>query len=400
VLYRPEAFERLTEQAWDERRVRDGIRSIVAETDEVFDADALWPVTDEWDAFEARTPLTTLYAGASGILWALGNLRRRGHAETRVELAAAAVHTLERWREEPDFEARQTPPVRTDASLYFGEVFPLLVAWQFAPSSALADAIYERVRENVENETNELMDGSPGTMLVAQAMLATGEERWAEAWRASADVLVRRRDAEGLWTYRPYGRGLGAAHGASTNAAVLLRGSELLDAGLADELCRDTARALERTAVLEGGRANWPMTAEEHPELVGYDGQIRLQWCHGGAGVVASAAGYLDEELLLAGAGLVWEAGPPGMEKGPGICHGTAGNGYAFLKVFERTGDELWLARARRFAVHALGQVERWHEERGRDRFSLWSGDIGAALFAADCLDARPIVPIVDGIEG
>ena len=399
MLYRPEAFERLTDESWDERRVRDGIRSIVAEADEVFDADALWPVTDEWDAFEARTPLTTLYAGASGILWTLGNLGRRGHAETRVDLASAAVHTLERWREEPDFEARHTPPVRTNASLYFGETFPLLVAWQFASSSHLADAIYELVRENAENETNELMDGSPGTMLVAQAMLPTGEERWAEAWRASADVLVRRCDAEGLWTYRPYGRGLGAAHGASTNAAVLLQGSELLDARLADELRRATARALERTAVLEGGHANWPMTAEELPELVGYDGQIRLQWCHGGAGVVASASGYLDEELLLSGAELVWEAGPPGMEKGPGICHGTAGNGYAFLKVFGRTGDELWLERARRFAVHALGQVERWREERGRYRFSLWSGDIGAALFAADCLDARPIVPIVDGIE-
>src|SRR5262249_49371229 len=98
-------------------------------------------------------------------------------------------------------------------------------------------------------------------------------------------------------------------------------------------------------------------------------------------------------------AGLVWDAGPPGMQKGPGICHGTAGNGYAFLKVFERTGDELWLERARRYAVHALGQVERWREERGRYRFSLWSGDVGTALFAADCLDAGPIVPIVDGIE-
>jgi Lanthionine synthetase C-like protein len=398
VLYRPEAFEPLTKEPWDEERVREGIRSIVAETDRAFDPDGLWPVTDEWDSFEAWTPLTTMYAGASGIVWALGELLRRGHAETRVDLAAAALHTLERWREEPDFEVRHHPPEHTHASLYFGETFPLLVAWRFSPSSDLADAIYARVQENAESETNELMDGSPGAMLVAQAMLPTGEERWAEAWRATADILLRRRDTEGLWTYPPYGRGLGAAHGAATNAAVLLQGGGL-DDGRADELRRDTAGALERTAVLEGGRANWPMTAEEYPELVGYDGQIRLQWCHGGAGVVASAAGYLDEELLLAGAELVWDAGPPGMEKGPGICHGTAGNGYAFLKVFGRTGDELWLERARRFAVHALGQVERWRAERGRYRYTLWSGDIGAALFAADCLDARGRVPIVDGIE-
>jgi hypothetical protein len=44
----------------------------------------------------------------------------------------------------------------------------------------------------------------------------------------------------------------------------------------------------------------------------------------------------------------------------------------------------MWLERARRFAAHALGQVEQ------RDsRFSLWTGDVGVAVFAADCLDAR-----------
>ena len=86
------------------------------------------------------------------------------------------------------------------------------------------------------------------------------------------------------------------------------------------------------------------------------------------------------------------------MEKGPGICHGTAGNGYAFLKTFGRTGDERWLERARRFAVHALGQVERWRTRRGIGRYSLWTGDLGAALFAADCLEARTAVPVVDGL--
>jgi hypothetical protein len=40
--------------------------------------------------------------------------------------------------------------------------------------------------------------------------------------------------------------------------------------------------------------------------------------------------------------------------------------------------------------------VERWHAQGGRGRYSLWSGDIGAALFAADCLEERAEVPIVD----
>ena len=79
------------------------------------------------------------------------------------------------------------------------------------------------------------------------------------------------------------------------------------------------------------------------------------------------------------------------MTKGPGICHGTAGNGYALLRTFGRTGDERWLERARRFAVHALEQVDRL-----APRYSLMTGSIGVALFANDCLEARAAFPIVD----
>jgi hypothetical protein len=46
--------------------------------------------------------------------------------------------------------------------------------------------------------------------------------------------------------------------------------------------------------------------------------------------------------------------------------------------------------------VHGLSQVERCHDIRGRGRYSLWTGDLGAALFAAACLEARAEVPIVD----
>jgi hypothetical protein len=287
--------------------------------------------------------------------------------------------------------------VRTHASLFFGETGALLVACKLAPTRELADDLYPRVRENAHNETNELMAGAPGTMLAARALLDwTGEERWATAWLESAEELLRRRDDEGLWTYPPYGRGLGASHGVGTNTNVLVQRRELLAPNRLDEVVRETAAALRRTAVVEDGLANWPLAAGD--DLVAWDEQIRVQWCHGAAGVVASAAAYLDEELLLAGAELVWRAGPPRLEKGPGICHGTAGNGYAFLKVFERTGEERWLDRARRFAVHALDQVERSHGERGLGRASLWTGDIGAALYAADCLDGRTAMPILDSL--
>ena len=47
--------------------------------------------------------------------------------------------------------------------------------------------------------------------------------------------------------------------------------------------------------------------------------------------------------------------------------------------------------RARRFAMHALEQVERMPS-----RHSLFTGGIGVAIYAADCRDARADYPIMD----
>src|SRR5207247_1054248 len=103
-----------------------------------------------------------------GVVLGLDALARRGFAESSLDLAAAALRAVEGWREAPDVAERSEPPVRTHDSLFFGETGPLLVACLLAPRAGLADALYARVRGNVENETNELMDGSPGTMLAAR----------------------------------------------------------------------------------------------------------------------------------------------------------------------------------------------------------------------------------------
>ena len=275
----------------------------------------------------------------------------------------------------------------------------LTVLWQLTHDRLVADDLHELVLDNAANLARELMWGAPGTMLAAQALLdATGDERWATAWSRSASALLASRDADGLWTQRLHGeesRGLGPPHGLVGIVAALLQGAALLPNADLRSLRERTAAILRDTAVLEDGLANWPMAAGE-PLLAG-DGQVRLQWDCGAPGIVTSAAPYLDEELLLAAAALVWQAGPHGPEKGSGICHGTAGNGYALLEVFERTQDEHWLERARRFAVHALAQVEQARAGRGRGRYSLWTGDVGVALFAADCLDGRARYPLLAG---
>jgi len=288
----------------------------------------------------------------------------------------------------PGLPAEIELPSTPHASLLCGEAGILLVAWKLAPQPELADALLAHVRENVANEFEELMWGSPGTMLVAHAMHEwTGEERWAEACRDSAAALMARRGDDGLWTQQLYGKAqrlLGPVHGAVGNVHALLQ----VEGDWGGSLQRETAQLLAREAIVEDGLANWPATAGG--PLAPASG-IRLQWCHGAPGIVATAAPYLDEELLLAGAELTWRAGAHGAEKGAGLCHGTVGNGFTFLKVFERTGDERWLERARRFAVHALAQAKA-----SPARYSLFTGDIGVALFAAACLDGVARFPILE----
>jgi hypothetical protein len=286
-------------------------------------------------------------------------------------------------------------PKPRESALLTGETGILLTAFRLAPSSSLGDDLFERVRANVANEAEDVMWGAPGTLVAAHLMLEwTGDAGWRDAWNETADALLARQDADGLWTQRLYGRELRSITPPHGVVGIVQALAPHLDAARRDALLRGAAALLAETAVVEDGLANWP--PRPRPELPGPDGQIRIQWCAGAPGILVAAADYLDEALVLAGGELIWRAGPHGPEKGPSICHGTAGNGYALLKVFARTKDERWLARARRFAVHALGQTRRLRAERGQGRYSLWTGDLGVALYLADCLEARSAYPLLD----
>jgi lanthionine synthetase-like protein len=377
MLWHAENHEPLTETRWDEGDARDRIAAIAADVDRAYDPENLWPANDEWDAWGSPVPLKDVYCGAAGVIWALDALRRRGFADVGIDLAQAARRALELWQEAPDMRDMPGLPAQPGPGLLGAEGGILTVAWRVDPDDELAQRLLARVRENKNSETNDLMWGSPGTMLIARAMHEwTGEQRWQDAWSESADELRSRRDDDGLWTQLLHGRSyrdLGPAHGAVANV-IALGG----DAGALPQ-------TLERLAVWEDGLANWPNYADETTL------DPRVQWCHGAPGIVISASSYLPEELHLAAAELTWRAGPSSMEKGSGICHGTAGSGYAFLTTFERGGDERWLERARRFAMHALEQVER----RDKSRYSLFTGDIGVARYVADCLDARAAYPVL-----
>src|SRR6185436_11480739 len=56
-LHSPESHEPLTDERWDEERVRAAIRAVVADADAAHDDEALWPGVDEWDTGDAQLPL-------------------------------------------------------------------------------------------------------------------------------------------------------------------------------------------------------------------------------------------------------------------------------------------------------------------------------------------------------
>ena len=243
----------------------------------------------------------------------------------------------------------------------------------------------ELVAVEPDSDTLELMWGSPGLLLIADAMLErTGEQRWASAWSAIAERLMAKQGANGLWTQRLYGSTteyLGPAHGFAGIVAALARRPDEVPV-------ERLAAALEATALREGNMANWPPSHQE--PLAKQDGSIRTQWCHGAPGIVTSIAALPGtDELLRAGGELTWAAGP--LKKGAGLCHGTAGNGFALLKLFTRTGDEEWLQRARRFAMHSAAQVAR-----ARGRHTLWTGDLGTAMYLHQCLAGTSDMPTID----
>jgi hypothetical protein len=395
VLFEPASHEPLVDSPWSEAAARAAIAAIVADAESAFDDEALWPVhpLDE-DGEPLRSP-TSLYLGASGVIWALDELGRLGAAELTSSWATTAVALHERYVANPDFadELGLEGPV---PSLLAGQSGILLVAHRLAPAPWQEERLLASIRANVANPFWELMWGSPGTMLAAQVMHErTGSERWAEAWRESADRLWQEWDDD-LWLQDLYGRALhvlGPAHGFAGNVFVLARG-RLLDEERRSELEQRVVAVADKYAQRADGFAQWPPALEP-----GSSTEIKTQWCHGAPGIVASlatiAAGDQQfTELLVAGGELTWRAGP--LAKGPGLCHGTAGNGYAFLKLFERTGDELWLDRARAFAMHAAAQVELMRSQYGRGRYSLWTGDLGTALYLWSCISADADMPTLD----
>ena len=395
AIYDPGMHEPLEIHPWDALKAREARDAILSITLDVAARGELWPAHPDDDGGDLGFNLpTSVYVGAAGVIASLAALG--GNKTQLAGLATQAVH------------ADQTLPNRGEldkGSYMLGSAGPALAAAIYASDTDSAARLMNDARAMVDNDGYELFAGSPGFMIAAKAMFELeNNPEWAAIWLelfkplfyAWKEVAPRTF----LWDHNVYGRFyrkyLGAAHGFAGTARVLLAGLDFVSDEHAATIIQRIVETARMTAVRDAdGRVNWPAIFDDPTR------GLPVQWCHGAPGFICSLADVprgLDpifDDLLVAAGELVWHAGP--LRKGASLCHGAAGNGFAFLRLYQRTGEELWLERARAFAMHAIAQADRQRKEFGVPWHSLWTGDLGIAVYADACISARPDIPSIDG---
>ncbi|MBL8306294.1 MAG: LanC-like protein [Rubrivivax sp.] len=397
MLFDAARHEALVDQAWDEGQARALLARIVADTEARFDDALGWPAHPN-DSSPADDPAhigPSLYYGQCGVIWALRYLQRVGAAELKRDWRGQADRLVVRTRQWLGDDAG-----REAASFLMGETPIELLRWNDDPARASARLV-QLIDSNDHHPARELMWGAPGTLLAAWFLhQRTGDEHWRAACRRQAEVLFATLEpfsAAGclISTQSLYGSHstyLGAAHGFASMVAPVVRARALLPEGDWRRWHDTIALTLRRMATWHEGAVNWRAWVKPPSARLPL-----MQFCHGAPGIVLALAdfpGDAVDDLLLAAGEAVWRAGP--LAKGSNLCHGTGGNGYTFLRLFERTGDERWLQRARAFAMHGLAQTLADERRHGRLRYSLWTGDPGFAVYLWDCLRGRAAFPTLD----
>ena len=322
-------------------------------------------------------------------------LSRAGATRTRLDFRSVLPRLLEASAAE-----FATSQYSAHGSFLAGDLGAALVTMRTAPSADVADLVHECCERNSELPIRELMWSLPGSMLACVHMRAmTGEPRWRRLFAVQTARLLddlEETPLGPLWNQDLYSSvvpWLGPVHGYAGNMIPLLHGWEWLTQSQRARVADVVPRTLAATACRSGVGSTWRAVATRPgpPTL--------CQHCHGAAGMATTfadapfASPELDA-LLVEGGAFTWAAGP--LAKGSNPCHGTGGNGYAFLKLYRRTGDPSWLERARAFAMTAIAQCREARAELGRGRFSLWTGDVGLAIYLWDCITAQPHFPTVD----
>jgi hypothetical protein len=401
MLYDSARHEPLQAIAWDESAVRQTIAQIVDDAEARFTPEGLWPPhpLDLEAQDPADQPFAPLYFGACGVVWALHYLQDLGAVTLRRNYLPHLDGIQQRNRAWLGADAAASA-----GSYLMGDTPFALMACAAQPDVPQhRDTLAALIEGNLAHPARELMWGAPGTLLAALMMhRSSGDARWAALFLKTARTLWSQLvwSAEHqchYWTQDLYGKHcsyLDAVHGFVATASPLIGGRHLMPASewAAWEQC--IVNTIARSARREGVHVNWPAWLIP-PE--GAQPRYLMQFCHGAPGFIICLADIPGRELdalLLQAGETVWAAGP--LVKGSNLCHGTGGNGYAFLKLYQRTGDQRWLQRARAFAMHGIAQTGADALRFGQHRYSLWTGDPGFAIYLWDCLQGGAQFPTLD----
>lgn len=398
LLFEVERHTPLTGTPWRDDAARQALQQIADEALASFEGLALWPAHPRDDPQSAAERFVGLYAGAAGVVWALQWLAREGAIAAPPSFAAVLASLPAKLRE------LQAPPADQTPSYLMGDTGILLLQWHSSGNAAVAQQLFDTVQGNAHHPSLEVLWGSPGSLLAAIHMAeASGETRWAELVQTQLQQLADalQPDPETglpIWQQDMYGRRtrfIGAGHGLVGNVYTALRAGPLLPQALRDRYLDAALRNLQALALVDGTGLNWhPMS-----DSTRVAGRVPpVQDCHGAPGIInrLAAAPHTEawDTLLRAAGELTWRAGP--LLKGPGLCHGTAGNALALMKLGERFGETLWWDRGRAMAWHAAEQVAAARAAHGHGRPSLWTGDLGVACVLWAGLNSRPLLPVFD----
>jgi hypothetical protein len=407
TLYIPDRHEALQTIPWSLIKAKQVIAEVVELSLKSFQGDQLWPVhPDIKNEYQIFQPITGLYYGAAGSIWALLQLQKKNPHFPAYDFTPyldLLIHNQAASLSEFD----PTANIQVDAPGYLlGYVGANLLRWKLTQDMKVLDILEDNIKVNITNPIHELMWAAPGTMLCAWFLYQeTGQQRWSDLYRQSADYLFSCWEFNALhqcyvWVQHIYGENAiysGVVHGFTGNIFALLQGMQLLTEDQQQQLISRTENTIITTAKIEGDCANW-LPRLDKPRL--RQDQYLVQLCHGAPSILLGVANLwplASEEfknVLIKAGNLTWQAGP--LKKPWGLCHGTAGNGYAFLKLYKLTGDKIWHERALQFAMHAIHQYEAMRDYYACIRTDAWCGDLGLALYLQDCIDQCDQFPMMD----
>ena len=222
----------------------------------------------------------------------------------------------------------------------------------------------------------EAVDGTPD--VDARAVVGLGNRTMTSVWN-ELDIMPPIPDGGPI-------NHLGVAHGWAGFLLATLRWCQVAGAGAPEEL----DSRLDQLATLarpEGLGARWAWN--HHPGHAGPPVTMP-GWCNGSAGFVhlwtTAHAATGDDRWAALAERAAWDAytSPTRIRQ---LCCGLAGQAYALLEMYRRSGEAHWLVGASELVTQAAAGAGSVSSAGALVPGSLHKGDVGIAVLAGDLTD-------------